>query len=276
MTERKFLKRQGGILISFVFSWLFTLFSEAKGVPGTIFYSVDVKTEHINSTFLLGLDSIKKETKPHECTGQYFFVPGGYGLKKGQFYYQNSLVLINQFYVGLTDNLSIGAGVIPYIVPDYSIVPIWIHMNVSLPINHSKFVLGASAHLFKIGYKQIMNNFGLSFIETTYGTIQRNITLGIGLGYVDNRFLENPSYTVKSIYLMSNNYYFLSENYFKIDEYADVNNLSIIGFRKAWEKIDFDAGVILLYPVERMERGNGQYSTISYSPGVWLSLIIHR
>src|SRR5665811_603994 len=44
---------------------------------------------------------------------RYFWSPNGYGLKKGEGYYQNIWVLWNQFAYGVTDNFSIGGGIIP-------------------------------------------------------------------------------------------------------------------------------------------------------------------
>jgi hypothetical protein len=39
---------------------------------------------------------------------RYFWSPNGYGLKKGEGYYQNIWVLWNQFSLGLSDNFSVG------------------------------------------------------------------------------------------------------------------------------------------------------------------------
>lgn len=44
---------------------------------------------------------------------RYFFSPNGFGLKKGEAYYQNVWVLFNQFSIGVTNNFSIGAGFVP-------------------------------------------------------------------------------------------------------------------------------------------------------------------
>src|SRR5665811_1272379 len=44
---------------------------------------------------------------------RYFFSPNGYGLKKGEGYYQNIWVMINSFAIGLNDYFSVGGGVIP-------------------------------------------------------------------------------------------------------------------------------------------------------------------
>ena len=40
---------------------------------------------------------------------RYFWAPNGYGLKKGEAYYQNVWIFFNQVSVGVTDNFSLGA-----------------------------------------------------------------------------------------------------------------------------------------------------------------------
>ena len=49
----------------------------------------------------------------HGTNTRYFFGTNGYSLKKNTGYYQNTWVLFNQFNYGLSDNLSIGGGLVP-------------------------------------------------------------------------------------------------------------------------------------------------------------------
>ena len=50
---------------------------------------------------------------PNPQSTRYFWSPNGYGLEKGEGYYQNIWVLWNQFAYGLTNNFSVGGGIIP-------------------------------------------------------------------------------------------------------------------------------------------------------------------
>src|SRR6478735_2241429 len=84
-----------------------------------------LKTERMNDISLLLIDITKREkmnTKliqkgeywnPNPQATRYFWVPNGYGLKKGEDYYQNVWIFFNQAAVGITDNISIGAGIVP-------------------------------------------------------------------------------------------------------------------------------------------------------------------
>jgi hypothetical protein len=44
---------------------------------------------------------------------RYFFQSSGYGLRKGEAYFQNNWVLLNQVNVGITNNFSLGFGAVP-------------------------------------------------------------------------------------------------------------------------------------------------------------------
>lgn len=76
---------------------------------------------------------------------RYFWQPNGYGLKKGEGYYQNVWIFFNQVSVGITDNFLIGAGIVPLFLFAGSSSPVWIAPKFSVPIKKDKFNMGAGA-----------------------------------------------------------------------------------------------------------------------------------
>lgn len=86
-------------------------------------FRLETETVGIVSIPKLRIKSIKKAEKDRIKNGEYwhennqssrhFFSPSGYGLRKGEGYYQNTWVFINQVNVGLTDHISLGGGIIP-------------------------------------------------------------------------------------------------------------------------------------------------------------------
>ena len=48
---------------------------------------------------------------PH--SSRYFWGPSGYNLRKGEGYYQNTWIMLNQVSYGITKNISLGLGIIP-------------------------------------------------------------------------------------------------------------------------------------------------------------------
>ena len=77
---------------------------------------------------------------PHAT--RYFWGPNGYGLRKGEGYYQNTWIFLNQVSVGVTDNFTIGAGMIPLFLFGAGATPVWITPKVSVPIQKDKFNIG--------------------------------------------------------------------------------------------------------------------------------------
>lgn len=76
---------------------------------------------------------------------RYFLTPNGYGLKKGEGYYQNIYVFWNQFTVGVTDNVAIGGGIIPLFLFDGSPTPAFLSTKISIPLIKEKVNLAGGA-----------------------------------------------------------------------------------------------------------------------------------
>lgn len=51
----------------------------------------------------------------HLQSSRYFLLANGYGLRKNEGYFQNASLLINRASYGITDHISVGAGVIPLV-----------------------------------------------------------------------------------------------------------------------------------------------------------------
>ena len=87
---------------------------------------------------------------PNLQATRYFFAPNGYGLKKGEAYYQNVWIFFNQFSVGIVDYFSIGAGFVPTFLFGGAPTPVWIVPKVSVPIIKDKlnFTIGNSVNNF--------------------------------------------------------------------------------------------------------------------------------
>ncbi len=74
---------------------------------------------------------------------RYFWSPNGYGLRKGEGYYQNNWILLNQATYGFSDHFSIGAGIVPTFLFGDSGLPFWITPKISVPIQKDQLNLGA-------------------------------------------------------------------------------------------------------------------------------------
>lgn len=106
---------------------------------------------------------------------RYFFAPSAIPLKKQEGYYQNAYLLANSVNVGVTNNITIGGGVV---------IPLLFYVTPKVSFKVAKnFYLGGGI-LFT---QSFISGFGLSagigYGLATYGSYEHNVTIGAGYGY---------------------------------------------------------------------------------------------
>lgn len=144
---------------------------------------------------------------------RYLWAPNGYGLKKGEGYYQNIWVMFNQVAVGISDNFSLGGGTIPLFLFDGTPTPLWITPKFSVPVKKDKFNVGAGAMVGTILGEDGVN-FGILYGITTFGDRDKNLSLGMGWGYGDGEWATSPTITVNALIRTGPKGYFVTENYY--------------------------------------------------------------
>ena len=218
----------------------------------------DEQTIHLK-TFNIGIITIEKNTirkretlvDPKKLKGKefwfdnpqatrYFFSANGYGLKKGEAYYQNVWVLFNQFAYGITDNISIGGGIVPLFLFAGTSTPVWITPKVSIPIIENSFNIGLGA-LAGTLIGETDSGFGLLYGSTTFGTRDRNLSLGLGYGYSSGNFADLPTISLSAMIRTGPKGYFITENYFIS---SGGSNLGILSFggRRMIKRMSIDYG----------------------------------
>jgi hypothetical protein len=174
---------------------------------------------------------------------RYFWLPNGYGLKKKESYYQNVWLFFNQVSVGLTDNFSIGAGMVPLFLFAGSPTPVWITPKVSFPVVKDKFNIGAGALAGTvIGLDE--SGFGLLYGLTTFGSRDKNFTLGLGWAYAGGTIANVPTISVGGMIRTGPRGYFLTENYF-IGAGGETFGIISAGGRRIIKRISLDYGLFL-------------------------------
>ncbi|MEE4175913.1 MAG: hypothetical protein V2I46_00240 [Bacteroides sp.] len=143
---------------------------------------------------------------------RYFWAPNGYGLEKGESYYQNILVLYNQATFGLTNNFSLSAGMIPLFLFRAGITPVWVVPKFSIPLEKDKINLGAGAFVGALLGEQ--QSFGILFGALTLGSRDKNISFSMGWGYAGSDWANAPLINVGVLLRAGPKGYFISENYF--------------------------------------------------------------
>lgn len=214
-----------------------------------------LKTERMGTITLLKVD-IKKMTlinveqlKDGEYwfenpqSTRYFWQPNAYGLKKGEGYYQNVWILFNQVSVGITDNFSIGAGIVPLFLFAGASSPVWITPKVSIPIKRDKVNVSAGALMGTVMGEEDAN-FGIAYGTITFGSRDKNISIGGGYGYAGGDWADSPTFTLSAMIRTGKRGYFLTENYYIGSAEEDVM-LFFIGGRRMIKNSGIDFGILI-------------------------------
>ena len=175
---------------------------------------IEISQSDIITILPLDTNQVKKGKYwfPNPQSSRYFFSPNGYGLKKGEGYYQNIWVLMNSFAVGLSNYVSIGGGLIPLFLFAGSPTPAWITAKISIPVVKDQFNLGAGI-LAGNALGASNSDFGIFYGIATAGSRDRNISLGIGYGFSGGSVSSSPMINLNAMYRVGVHSYLLTENY---------------------------------------------------------------
>ncbi|WKN43402.1 hypothetical protein [Tunicatimonas pelagia] len=180
---------------------------------------------------------------------RYFITPSGYNLARGEGYYQNTWVLFNQARVGLTDHVSVGLGLIPLFLFAGAPTPIWITPKVSIPISPDRVNLGIGA-LAGIIAGEASTAFGTVYGVSTFGSRNKNLTVGLGYGFADESWSDIPLITISGTAPLGKRSYFLSENYIVSGE-GETVVIASLGARSLTRSVSFDYG--LFFPLATLD-----------------------
>jgi hypothetical protein len=161
-------------------------------------------------------------TNPH--SSRYFFSPSGYGLRKGEGYYQNAWVLFNQVSYGFSDYFSMGGGIVPTFLfgAGSEFIPVWITPKFNMPYKNGKGAFGVGSILLGVLGSNSGSGVGLVYGTNTFGNRDKQITLGLGFGYDTNEGLSDyPVFNLSGLVRTSKNWAIVTENYFfSLDEFG--------------------------------------------------------
>ncbi len=148
---------------------------------------------------------------PHATRG--FFAPTGFGLKKGEGYYNNVYVLFNSVTYGFTDNFSMGVGILPIFVS--SGLPLAVYVTPKVTFNAGEnFHAGVGVLAGSFGASTDRVSAGIAYGIGTFGNHDDNLTLGIGYGYANGSFASVPLINVAGQKRIARKVSLITENYF--------------------------------------------------------------
>lgn len=182
---------------------------------------------------------------------RHFFQPNGYGLKRGEMYYQNVWVLFNQFSYGFTDKFSLGLGVIPTFLLSGTAagIPFWLTPKLSIPLVDDRVNVGVGVfYANTLGSGE--GGVGIAYGLSTFGHKDKNLTIGVGYGFSDGDLGQLPAITVSTLIRTGQKGYFISENYFIVTADETVALVSI-GGRRMVKRTSLDFGLFVPYSTDQ-------------------------
>ncbi|MBX7184008.1 MAG: hypothetical protein K1Y01_02590 [Vicinamibacteria bacterium] len=212
------------------------------------------------------------------------FSPTGRPLGKGEGYFSDHYVVFPGFAYGLTDNLSIGAGML--VVPGLGLDEQVFFVAPRLGKQFSdRFALSAGVLFAHAGGEDWSDdeNLGVGFAMATVGRPDRSLTLGLGVArtveqyetyrMVNGRYLSEshrevshtPVVVVGGTARLSRHLAFVSENWLVLhDDFRLSEQPFALGLRFLGDRLSADVGVILVG--ELIDEG---------FPVPWLSVTYH-
>jgi hypothetical protein len=176
-------------------------------------------------------------------SSRYFWAPNAYGLQKGEGYYQNIWVLWNQFAYGITDNFSLGGGIIPLFLFAGGPTPVFITPKVSIPVDKDKFNIGAGALIGTV-LGQTESGFGIVYGVTTFGSPEKNVSIGLGYGFAGGEWSSSPLINMGGMLRISPSWYLISENYYAASD-GESGGILSGGARWIIKKAALDFGLFI-------------------------------
>ncbi|NPA46275.1 MAG: hypothetical protein GXO24_03575 [Chlorobi bacterium] len=186
-------------------------------------------------------------------SSNYFIGNSSYSLHKGEGYYANTLILFNDFYYGLSDNFSVGAGFFPGFLFGGGDTPIWFKLKLATPLNENFHVSGGVSLFTVVGEEVLAGIQLVPYLGFTVGGPYKNISMN---GYILTGFDE-----VNAIMLnlsgkipISPRTHLMADLFFPvIDQILLPATVDIVGFSTGFQGLSLDYGLIIPL-VNGMER----------------------
>lgn len=196
-------------------------------------------------------DSLEiKENKLKQYPSKYFLGGSAYNLNQGEVYYANTGIFLNEINYGVTNNFSIGIGVIPLFLFNGAPTPLWAKAKLSYPIIKDKINVSGGIVAGSILSSDEIEDVGLIgafYGIATFGSKNKNVSIGLNYAFGGNE-LSPPIFTINGKAKISKRTFLISDNFLYIDNsgYQNENSLiSILGARTLFTGIALDYGGII-------------------------------
>ena len=166
---------------------------------------------------------------------RYFFAPSGFQLPKGEGYYQNTLLVYNQFSYGVSDHVTIG---VPIVIPFLGGISVKVGKPLSSANEEGHSLHSSAGVLYLVPITGNTNiGAGIAFANLSYGNENNNITFGLGQAFANSgsdvaELTESPLINLGGMLKVGRRKWVMSENYFSLGgPTTDAQSLLSLGIR---------------------------------------------
>lgn len=157
--------------------------------------------------FMGGTPQTAEEDFDH--ASRYVFAPSAVPLRKGEGYYQNMMVLVNGVQYGITDQFSLGAGVV---------APVGFFATAKYGKQVGRNVHVAAGGMFISSMYGLNLGLGCGFGSFTFGNRRTNTTVTLGYGAMTNgdswEMTKRPIINISGVVKVTEGLSLITENYF--------------------------------------------------------------
>jgi hypothetical protein len=206
---------------------------------------ITIKKENIKSIIIAKKENlVNGEIWPNNPNPTlYLFSQSAFGLKKGEGYYHNTWILLNQISYGFSDNLSCGFGIIPLFIFGGT-SPLWITPKYTFGKQQTKvnFSIGGLGIFVPFsGTGSGGNSLGILSCTGTFGNINNNVSVGLGWG-ISGGLNSYPALNFSAMQRIGKRSYFITENWFSTYGLSEANLISM-AYRYATRSSSIDFGL---------------------------------
>ena len=195
---------------------------------------------------LLGCSISRAQDGSYPNAFRNFISPTAYGLEPGQTLYQNYLLLLHQFYLGLGGNFSVSAGFeLASLLDDSNAFPGFsLNLKHTVPVRADQFHLAVGGVILHVPQSEKAFDFGGLYFAGTYGSTERNATLGLGFGIIEGEFAASPAIILGGNFRIGKKIALATDNWYIPDLQTGLISLGIrlIGKRLNWDFAFFGGG----------------------------------
>ncbi|HEX8428144.1 hypothetical protein [Hymenobacter sp.] len=166
-----------------------------------------------------------------------FFQPTARNLRRGEGALQTLNLYVLGINYGITNHVSMGllASVVPGIPLEYQVLAFTPKVSGRLS---EKWYAGAGA----LYLRAFETSAGILYVNTTYGSADNNLTLGLGYGFFDDEIGTTPVVQIGGQTRVSRRVSLISENYIIADSEAGLGGL--YGVKINWRRTSLGLGAV--------------------------------